>query len=345
MIANHPLFLEELERIAALNLPYGELRGKTVAVTGCGGLIGMYLMYALDKVNRVHKLEMQLIALCRNPEGTKARLSGIENLTCLEYDATQPLKVPFRADFILHAASNAHPLAFSADPVGTMQANILGTMNLLEHVRATGGRFILFSTGEIYGERPELTEGFDETTFGSVNPMAARACYPESKRAAETLCAAYAQQHGVDALAARLTYIYGATITDKNSRADAQFLRKALAGEDIVLKSTGSQVRSYCYAPDAASALITLMLRGEAANAYNIANPDCAVSIREYAETLANLAGVQLVFDLPPESERRGYSAVTRAVLQSEKLMNLGWKAEYGLQEGLGRTLEICKDR
>lgn len=344
MIANHPLFREELKRIAALDLPYADLTGKTVAVTGSGGLIGMYLMYALDEVNRAHGLGMQLIALCRNPESTRARLSGIENLICLEYDATLPLKVPFKADYILHAASNAHPLAFSADPVGTMQANIFGTMNLLEHIRATGGRFILFSTGEIYGERPELTEGFDESTFGSVNPMAARACYPESKRAAETLCAAYAQQYGVDALAARLTYTYGATITDKNSRADAQFLRKALAGEDIVLKSTGSQVRSYCYAPDAASALITLMLRGEASNAYNIANPDCTVSIRDYAGTLAELAGVQLVFDLPPESESRGYSAVTRAVLRVEKLMSLGWKAEYSLKEGLGRTLEICKN-
>lgn len=343
MIANHPLFLEELERIAALDLPYGEFKGKTVAVTGSGGLIGMYLMYALDAVSRAHKLDMQLIALCRNTEATAKRLSGIENLTCLEYDATLPLKVSFKADYILHAASNAHPLAFSGDPVGTMQANILGTMNLLEHIRRAGGRFILFSTGEIYGERPELTEGFNETTFGSVNPMAARACYPESKRAAETLCAAYAQQYGVDALAARLTYIYGATITDKNSRADAQFLRKALAGEDIVLKSAGSQVRSYCYAADAASALITLMLRGEAATAYNIANPDCAVSIREYAETLAGLADVQVVFDLPPESERMGYSAVTRAVLNSQRLMNLGWKAEYSLKEGLGRTLEICK--
>lgn len=343
MIAAHPLFQQELRRIAEMPLPFDELRGKTVAVTGAGGLIGFYLMHALSAVSRAHNLNLRLIALCRNPEKTANTLSGVENLSCVRYDATLPVTAQFTADYILHGASNAHPLAFSNDPVGTMQANILGTMNLLEHARSHGEKFILFSTGEIYGERPELEGGFDEQTFGSVNPMNARACYPESKRAAETLCAAYAQQHGVHALAARLTYVYGPSITDQNSRADAQFLRKALNGEDIVLKSEGAQVRSYCYAPDAAAALIALMLRGESAQAYNIANPDCAVSIRCYAETLAREAGVRVVFDLPPENERRGYSAVTRAVLNSEKLMRLGWRARYDLTEGLSRTLKIIK--
>ena len=343
MNERHPLLAQELERIAGLNLPYAQFEGKTVAVTGAGGLVGNYLMRALDAVRRVHGLKLKLIALCRNPERTRAQLRGIEELDCLEYDATRPLIADFRADYVLHAAANAHPLAFSSDPVGTMQGNILGTMNLLERIREAGGRFILFSTGEIYGERPDLPNGFDETTFGSVDPMNPRACYPESKRAAETLCAAYAQQYGVDALAARLTYVYGASITDQNSRADAQFLRRALAGEDIVLKSEGTQVRSYCYAADAASALITLMLAGEPAKAYNIANPACAPSIREYAETLAELAGVCVVFELPPEAERRGYSAVTRAVLNPDRLINLGWRAEYDLREGLRRTLEISR--
>ena len=343
MNERHPLLMQELERIAALPLPYEKLDGATVAVTGAGGLVGSYLMRALDAARRARGLNLNLIALCRSSERTRAQLCGVEDLICLEYDATRPLTADFRADYVLHAAANAHPLAFSKDPVGTMQANILGTMNLLERIRATGGRFILFSTGEIYGERPDLPDGFDETTFGSVDPMNPRACYPESKRAAETLCAAYAQQHGVDALAARLTYPYGATITDQNSRADAQFLRRALAGEDIVLKSEGTQVRSYCYAADAASALITLMLKGEPARAYNVANPTCTASIREYAETLAELAGTRVVFDLPPEEERRGYSAVTRAVLNPARLVSLGWNAEYDLREGLRRTLEISR--
>ena len=342
MNIHHPLLAEELNNIAALNLPWDDLAGKTVAVTGATGLVGSYLLRALDAIDRAHSLKLRLIALCRRPEAARERLSGMENLSILPYDACAPLDADFRADYVVHAASNAHPLAFSTDPVGTMQANLLGTMQLLERVRATGGRLLFLSTGEIYGENPALAS-FDEHSFGSVDPMRFRACYPESKRAAETLCASYAQQHGVDALVARLTYTYGPTITKENSRADAQFLRCALEDRDIVLKSPGSQVRSYCYAADSASALITLLLKGATGEAYNVANPDCSVSIREYAQTIADLAGVQLKFDLPPEAERAGYSAVTRAVLDPKKLLNLGWRAAYDLREGLMHTLEISR--
>lgn len=341
MNQDHPLLLQELERIAALGLSFDRLRGRTVAVTGGSGLVGSYLLRALAHVNARHGLNMHLAALCRSPARAREALSGIAGLSCLPYDACLPLKTPLKADYIVHAASNAHPLAFSADPVGTMQANLLGTMNLLEHLRAHGGRLLLISTGEIYGENPSLP-AFAEENYGRIDPMNPRACYPESKRAAETLCASYAAQYEADALCARLCYVYGAAITPRNSRADAQFLRRALAGEDIILKSPGAQVRSYCYAADAAAALITLLLKGRPAQAYNVANPDCAVSIREYAETLAELAGVQLRFDLPPEAERAGYSTVSRAVLSPDRLMSLGWRAEYDLRTGLAHTLKIC---
>ena len=336
------LFQSELRDIARLPLPYADFANKTVAVTGAGGLIGRYMLYALDAINRAHHLNLRLIALCRNPERTMRRLSGIENLTYMQYDARLPLNADLTADYILHAASNAHPIAFSGDPVGTMQANVLGTMNLLEAARRCNARFLMCSTGEIYGENPAI-DAFSETDFGMVNPMNPRSCYPEGKRAAETLCACYAAQYGVHAMAARITYTYGPTITDESSRADAQFLRRAMAGEDIVLKSSGSQVRSYCYAADTIAALITLLLTGELGQAYNVANPDCSVSIREYAETLARIAGVRVIFELPPDQERAGYSKVNRAVLNAEKLMRLGWKPKYDLAAGLAHTIEICK--
>ena len=343
MNPRHPLFLEELSAFAAMKLPFDRMRGKTIAVTGATGLIGSSFLRALHAVDRAHSLKLRLLALCRNPEQAAHTLADLDGIAYIPYDACAPLQDGFRADYILHAASNAHPLAFSADPVGTLQASLLGTMHLLEKLRREGGRLLFCSTGEIYGEAPSVA-AFDEHSFGAVDPMRARACYPEGKRAAEALCAAYAQQYGTDALAARLCYVYGPAITRENSRADAQFLRKALAGEDIVMKSPGSQIRSYCYAADAAGALLTLMLLGKGGEAYNIAHPACTASIREYAQTLARLAEVQLRFELPPEAEQKGYSSVTRAVLNPQRLMQLGWQPLYDLETGLRHTLEISRE-
>ena len=173
--------------------------------------------------------------------------------------------------------------------------------------------------------------------------MLPRACYPEGKRAAETLCASYAAQYGVDAVVARLCHVYGPTFTASNSRADAQFIRKALAGEDIVMKSTGSQVRSFCYVADAVNALLTVLAVGEKGQAYNVANRRSVASIRQYAETLADIAGVRVVFDVPPEVEKAGYTRVTRAVLNPAKLEGLGWTPRYDLRQGLEATYRCCK--
>lgn len=341
MIANHPLYRADLN--AALeSLPAPDaLRGSSVLITGATGLIGAALTDALTMLNERFGLGMRLIALSRNPARCEGRFSGAEMIAC---DLTRPGAQLPKADYIIHAASNAHPMAFSADPVGTMLGNFQGMLTLIEHLRACGGKRLLFtSTGEIYGENPDVENGFTEDSFGKIDSMNPRACYPESKRAAETLLASAVKQYGLDGVVARLCYVYGPTITESSSRADAQFLRKALAGEDIVMKSAGSQLRSYCYAADAVGALLTILIRGETGMAYNVANRASNHTIREYAETLADLAGVRVVFDLPPEAERQGYSTVSRAVQNPTRLENLGWKPRFSLEQGLAHTLNILK--
>lgn len=341
MNSANPLYRSDLESVLA-GLPDTEaLRGQAVLITGATGLIGACLTDALCMLNQKLGLNMRIIGLSRNPARYADRFDGAELIACDISDADAQLP---EADYIIHAASNAHPVAFSEDPVGTMLGNILGTHKLLTHLHACGGKRLLFvSTGEIYGENPDIPEGFFEDSFGKIDSMNPRSCYPESKRAAETLCASHIRQHGVDAVVARLCYVYGPTITAANSRADAQFLRKALAGEDIVLKSTGSQQRSYCYVADAVSALLTILLRGECGRAYNVANRESTHTIREYAETLADLAGVKVTFDLPPEAERQGYSTVSRAVQNPSLLEHLGWRAKFSLVQGLSHTLDIIR--
>lgn len=325
----------------------GALEGKRFLVTGATGLIGSFLVDALAWLNETKGANVEIIAAGRSVDGVRRRFGALCDAPFFRYapyDAAQPVAFDFDVDTIVHAACSAHPLAYATDPVGTMQANLIGTLNLLEYLRGQpGARLLFLSTGEIYGENPDFPEGFGENDHGWVDSMNPRSCYPESKRAAETLCAAYVKQHGVDAVVARLCHVYGPTLTASNSRADAQFMRKALAGEPIVMKSTGVQVRSFCYAADAVNALLTLLARGERGQAYNVANRQSVGSIRDYAETLSAIAGVPLAFDLPPEAEQAGYTKITRAVLNPAKLEALGWQPRFDLRAGLEATYKSLK--
>lgn len=302
--------------------------GKTVLVTGATGLIGSELVDAFREAGA------EVLSAVRDPARAKGK--------SVRYDAALPLNFDFRADYIVHAACSAHPMAYANDPAGTMRANLFGTMNLLDYARDAGARLIFLSSGEVYGLAPAPEGGFREEDIGALETMDPRACYPESKRAAETMVASWFRQYGTDALVARLCHVYGPSLSPSNTRADAQFLRKALAGEDIVMKSSGDQVRSFLYAKDAARAILTLLQTGGAGRAYNVASRASVHSIREYAQTLAGIAGVRVTFENPDDVEKSGYSKVARAVLDPARLEELGFSPAYTLREGLTETLERC---
>ncbi|MCR5269284.1 MAG: NAD(P)-dependent oxidoreductase [Lachnospiraceae bacterium] len=319
-----------------------ELSDKRILITGCTGLIGSALTEELIRMNDADGRNNTLTLLVRDLSKAKDRFGPLcdrADVKLLQGDVTDAaILLDYVWDIIIHAAGPAHPLAYSKFPVETMQANLLGTMNLLDHARKqkeTGQpirKFIFFSSGEIYGDAGMKSEkGWSEDVPGTVDSMKERSCYPESKRAAETLCRSYFKEYDIPALAVRLGYIFGMGIHQDNTRADAQFLRKALAGEDIVMKSDGMQLRSYCYVKDAVDAIILLMTKGEAGEAYNIANADAVATIREFAKTMADAFRVNLVFDIPDEVERAGYSRMKKEVLNPEKLYDLGWKPCYSL--------------
>ena len=339
---NREIYLRDVDRAIQALPDVQKLRSARILITGATGLVGAFLTDCLLALSDQNALDLRLYALCRNAARAKERFG--ERVNAIAADVSEATALP-ECDYIIHAASNAHPKAFSADPVGTMLGNILGVRNLLEHLRAQGhGRLLFVSTGEIYGDNSAIRDGFAETDFGKIDSMNPRACYPESKRAAETLCASYLSQYRVDSVVARLCYVYGPTITNENSRADAQFLRNALSKTDIIMKSAGAQVRSYCYVADAARALITILSGGESGSAYNVANRAAVRSIREYAETLAKVAGVQVKFETPEDAEKRGYSTVSRAVQKPDRLEALGWKPLFSFEEGIEHTFRIIEE-
>ena len=331
--------MEKTARFACRQELAERLRGKRVLVTGAGGLVGSTFVDLLMALDRLYGLEISVSVLGRNRNALEARFdaycSSNGGFRIIEGDVSSVDLSGQEADYVVHAASPAHPLAYAKTPVDVMKANLLGTLNLLELARRCGARLLFVSSGEIYGISDQPDSAFGEGGCGRIDISDPRSCYPESKRAAETLCAAYGAQYGVDAVIARLCHVYGPAITQNNSRADAQFLRNVLAHEDIVMKSPGSQVRSFCYVKDAASGLLYILLEGKTGEAYNVANGNSVATIRQYAQTLAELGGVKIRDEYPTQTEASGYSRVTRAVLDAAKLQRLGWEPQYDLRNGL----------
>ena len=148
----------------------------------------------------------------------------------------------------------------------------------------------------------------------------------------------------MDVMIARLGYIYGPTVKLSSSKADVQFLNKVLHNEDIILKSSGLQRRSYCYVMDVVAALLFMLCSAQKGEAYNIANPKGNVCLKDVAQTLARLGNVNVRFEIPSDVEKQGYSTVSNSTLDSSKLMQLGWRPKFSLEEGLSHTLQIKRD-
>lgn len=347
MYIKHELYAADVAGIAAENLPWEKLSGKTLLLTGATGLIGTLIVDVLMKKNRDDNLNVTICAAGRNEKIAAERFAdyrGDKNFRFVKLDVNAPIEIDARADFIIHAASNTHPRLYSTDPVGTMMANFVGTHNLLEFGRRQATERLLFvSTVEVYGKVLNADDVFDENYCGYIDCNTLRAGYPESKRAGEALCQAYISQHGLDVVIARPCRIYGATMRLDDSKAMSEFIMNGVRGEDIVLKSQGLPRFSYCYGADCVSGLFYCLLKGKCGAAYNIADSSEILSLREIAEYISGLAGRQVVFELPDEIQARGFSVAPAAILTNDKLRALGWSPKDDTRSGVRKTVEILK--
>lgn len=322
------------------------LRGKEIFITGATGLIGSAVADILLMLNKTDDYGMNIILAGRKPDGITARFPEFEegrDYRFFEYDATKAVTELISADYIIHGASNADPARISAEPVETILANIMGLNSLLTAAdRDRLKRILYISSSEIYGVN-ESFEPYREESLGYVDILNPRSSYPSSKRAAETLCIAYAEEYKVDALIVRPGHIYGPVIKLSDSRASAQFSLKAAKGEAIVMKSLGEQLRSYCHVLDCASAILAVLIKGENKNAYNISAKQAVVTIRQMAEAFAKAGNVDIVFDVPSDAERKSYNVMPCSALNSEKLEALGWKAEFDMTKGAEHTVRFLR--
>ena len=336
-------YQEDVQQIFKQNLPWEKLSGANILITGATGLIGSTLV---DVLMSNPRRDYCVYASGRNEERANARFEkyfSMDSFCFVKFDVMLPLESEVQFDYIIHAASNASPNSFSNNPVEIIKANIYGTSNLVEYgIRHAMKRFLYVSSGEIYGEGDGCV--FTEDYSGYVDCMKSRSCYPSSKRASETLCASYHSEYGVDVVVARPCHVYGPNFTESDNRVYAQFIRNIIKGEDIVMKSSGEQFRSWCYVVDCVSALLFVLLKGSSGEAYNIADSTSVLTIRQLAEMLADIGNCKVVMEVPSETEKRGYNLVSKSVFSVNKLESLGWKIYGSMSEKMMKTINHVKD-
>ena len=336
-------YQEDVLSVSRLSLPWEKLDGCNILITGATGLIGSCLVEVLMK----HPgMTYHVYATGRN----KNRAYSLFNkyfsdplFHFIQYDVTTPLisNIPFH--YIVHAASNASPNFFVANPVEVIKANINGVINLIEYgYKHDLRRFLFVSSGEVYGEGDgrEFTEDYS----GYVDCTSPRSCYPTSKRAAESLCVSYAYEYGVESVIARPSHTYGPHFTESDNRVYAQFIRNVLRDEDIVMKSKGEQFRSWCYVIDCVSGLLNILLKGKNGDAYNIADNNSNIPIKDLAEMIAAIGKKKVIIEQPSETEKMSFNVVKKSIFNTMKLMDLGWfPIREEMLQNMKNTIEECK--
>lgn len=337
----HILYQEDVHNI--LNtIDTDELSGKTFLVTGATGMVGVMLIDVLMKLPHT-----KVIAVGRNKAKAQNRLGEYfdnSNFNFIEQDVQVPFSEDLKVDYIIPLASNTHPMAYSQYPIETMLINIEGARNALDLAVSSNATIIYPSSVEIYGNSEE-GHFFVENSNGKLNLANSRACYTESKRSCEALCQSYKSERNVKIKIVPLCRIFGPTMLMSDTKASSQFIIKAINNEDIVLKSEGNQYFSYIYVADAVAAILYVLLKGQDGEAYNISNLDTNVHLKDFANQCALYNNRKVLFDLPSEVEKKGFSIASTAILLNHKLLSLGFVPLYNLREGIKRTIEILKTK
>lgn len=345
------IFHEDMQNIAqASYIPWEKLQHKTILITGATGLIGFNLVSALAYVALYKSIALKIIALVRDEAQAKNRfheiLAAEAPLRFLIGDLNHIPPVEEKIDYIIHGGSPTASRYFAEHPVETIMTNLNSATHLLELARRNQAEgFLFLSSMEVYGGI-HCREKIDEKHASFIDTMVPRSSYPEVKRMVESLCACYADEYGVPAKSIRLTQTFGVGVRQSDNRVFAQFARSAMKHEDIIMFTKGGTEHSYLYTADAVSAILTVLLKGNAGEAYNAANEQAYCSIKEMAETVAYLSIIKekyngLVSVVIDKSKNNGkmYPPELYMDLDTKKLQKLGWKANYELKDMFTRMI------
>lgn len=326
-----------------------KIKGTRILITGATGMIAQNVINVLLELNKTQNADISIIAHIRNMQKAQKVFSEEiqKQIKLVEADVRE-LDLDEDIDYIIHTAGVTGGSKQHIDkPMTTISVALDGTRNVLDlAVKRNCKGLVYLSTLEIYGDTGFSTEDKVENKGGFVDPTNVRSSYSESKRMCENMCVAYTREYNLPTYIARLTATFGYGVTYTDNRVFAQFARSVIEKQNIVLKSTGETVRNYCDAQDAAVAFLYMLTNGTSGEAYNIANMDTEISIKDLAQKyITNYpeSNISLIFDIA-DATQLGYNKVQRNVLNSQKLMDLGWKPMFSLDQSIDHLVNYMKN-
>lgn len=340
----NPIIEMDIENILSNKIEFKKLENSTVLITGASGMIGSYLLYTLAALNDLQSYNIKIVALVRDKEKLPNYLKNRADIIVLEQDVCDRISYNEKIDYIIHAASPASPKIMKEKPVDTIMANTIGTFNTLKLAKKNNVKAYLYiSSREVYGEPYEWQEQFDEQTYGFVDPLLPRSCYSEGKKAAETMCVSFKEQYGLNVKIARPAHTYGPGMSIYDGRVQADFLKNVVNHENIIMKSKGEAVRTYTYISDVIAGIFFVLLNSDDI-AYNMADENAKITIKELAELLVSLYPERnLKVEMQIDEDNKGCAPFKLGIINSDKLRKIGWEPKVSLENGFKRTVEYIE--
>ena len=279
----------DVEEIINDNIDWSYFKNKKIFLTGASGFYGSYILKTLVDANKKLNLSLDISISIRDPDAlfNKFRnLIDLDELSCIEWDINNILTTELQnIDVIIHSASNASPKFYKIDPVGTIVPNVIGTKTLLDIAKKNNSKFILISSGSVYGKIIE-DKKIKENDFYSLDPNEPSSSYSESKRLAETLTTSYTNQYGINTKIVRLFHTYGPGLKEDDGRVFSDFINDIASKNKIIIKSNGESKRSFCYVSDSIRGLFKIISEDRSNRIYNLGNPKELYSVKSLAINL-----------------------------------------------------------
>ena len=301
-----------------------------ILITGGAGFVCSHLADTLfEKKHNLILLDNLLTGNKNNIE----HLLDHKNVNFIQHDVQDHIDISEEIDFIFHFASAASPIAYQENPVNTLKAGSIGTINTLGLAKVKNAAYLLASTSEIYGD-PEVSPQSEEY-WGNVNPNGERSMYDEAKRFAEAATATYSRTYNLQTKVVRIFNTYGPRMQLNDGRVVTNFIVQALKGEDITVYGDGSQTRSFSYVQDTVNGIVSLM-ESEHNDVFNIGNPT-EITINELASKIIEITNSNSKLinkDLPQDDPKQRKPDITKA----KTLLN--WEPKVKLEDGLTKTID-----